>query len=339
VDGYPQRIGHQWRTTSLPDRPGPLAALMQTGTGWDAVSPTGVRWHLDVDGHRFPTLSPNGRYLGYLESADGPFVIRDLVAGERKVFPAVGVGDRAPNRLPDGGPSFWSPDSRHLAMRATQPAQPMTGMLVVSVDGSEYFGSDQFAASHDRLLAGWADPNTTVWLRGTVAEFDWLYGPTARAVGLHGIGPEAGMGDWSVAVSPDGQELVVLQPGPGTTLAQRFSLVSGDPVGEPASVSNVIPQCPLAWAGPDIALATSGSAVTTVAVTGGDPRPLAVVEPGLGSRCLAWASGALAGTPHGAVWGTSQAWIGWWWREAVAVSLLVAAASWYVVWLRRRLST
>jgi membrane protein DedA with SNARE-associated domain len=63
---------------------------------------------------------------------------------------------------------------------------------------------------------------------------------------------------------------------------------------------------------------------------------LAVVEPGLGSRCLVWAVRALAATPHGAPWGTSQSWLGWWWREVVAVSLLVAASVWYVVWLRRR---
>jgi hypothetical protein len=210
-------------------------------------------------------------------------------------------------------------------------------VLVVSVDGSEYFGSDQFAAGHNRLLAGWADPNTMVWLRGSIAEFDWLYGPTARVVGLHGIGPVAGLSDWGVAVSPDGQELVVLESGPFTTLAQRFSLVTGDPVGDRASVSDVVAHCPAAWAGSDVALSTTpGPEVTTVAVTSGDPRPLAVVEPGLGSRCLVWAADALGGTPHGAPWGTSQTWVGWWWREIVAVSALVAVLFWYVVWLRRR---
>ena len=107
--------------------------------------------------------------------------------------------------------------------------------------------------------------------------------------------------------------------------------------GDRALVSDVVSHCSVAWAGPDLALSTTpGSEVTTVVVTGGDPRPLAVVEPGLGSRCLVWATGALGGTPHGAWWGTSQAWVGWWWREIVAVSLLVGASIWYVVWWRRR---
>ena len=341
VDGYPGGIGHQWRIPALPDRPGPIAGLMLTD-GWYAVSPTGVRWSLSTAAGDQPTVSPDGRYVALLEAADGPYAIRDLVTGTRKVFPAVGLGAGSAYQLPSDSPKFWAPDGRHLAMRATQPARGLTGVLVLGVDGSEFFGSDEFTAGADRLLVGWAGPSALVWLRvasahAATVETDWLYGPTFGVVVLVPTQPWSlnNVTMWHMLVSPDGSSLVVLEPVGSETTVHRFSLTTGNELEPPAVTPRAVTRCAPTWVGSEVAIPVSlGANVDTALVTEQGIRPLVVIEAVIGSRCLVWATGALAGTRHGSPWDDSTY---FWWRELLVVCVLATSLG-YVVWrfLRRR---
>lgn len=125
VDGYPERIGHQWIIHDLPDAPGPMAALLDTHVGdsagsqtWLAVSATGGLWKVPVGTFEAagPTLSPSGRQLAYEASPEGPYMIQDLVNGRRQSF-AISSGmdiTAAPHWSVSESPTFWSKDEQHL---------------------------------------------------------------------------------------------------------------------------------------------------------------------------------------------------------------------------------
>ncbi len=136
VDGYPRRIDHQWLVRDMPNRPGPVAALLQVrgersrdmplGSGWYAVAADGHHWrlpqgreHLDT----YPTLSPNGRRIGFPVDDNGPFVVHDLVSGERVEFDEIGNGrslqeprEVNPFTVTSQSPGFWSPDGSKLLL-------------------------------------------------------------------------------------------------------------------------------------------------------------------------------------------------------------------------------
>ncbi|HYF74624.1 MAG TPA: hypothetical protein VD864_17475, partial [Nocardioides sp.] len=106
VDGYPSRIEKPWLLRDLPDRPGPLAAVLETGASeWLAASSDGDVWRVpqeDPSDSFPPALSADGRMIGYL-TGHTTYVLRDLVTGEETSFPE--VTDNAAIRSDEG--AWW----------------------------------------------------------------------------------------------------------------------------------------------------------------------------------------------------------------------------------------
>lgn len=223
VEGYPERIGHQWWVRDLPAKPGPMALLMQRVVHrdtydqpavWEAVSESGQRWRIPgvYGGYDdYPSLSPDGRRLAYLSGARGPYVIRDLVSGVVTTFPSVGpaVGTSERTYATQGqAPAFWSPDGQHVVMAGFRNEPSLSGRaLVLGIDGSVQL-------AHGRgFPAGWLDAQTVVWLapetyRGSKpvpvdVKFTDLSGRELRSVTLATpMRPASLHGQWSSAVSP-----------------------------------------------------------------------------------------------------------------------------------------
>jgi hypothetical protein len=122
VDGYPERIGRQWWVRDLPDRPGPLAAVLERTGDWYAVRADGHRWRLPEDerGIQVVALSDDGRLLGHLQAPHGPYVVHDVVSGRRTRFPDVkghlGITERSRFQVHAQTPARFSPDGRYLLL-------------------------------------------------------------------------------------------------------------------------------------------------------------------------------------------------------------------------------
>ena len=98
--GYPQRIAKPWHIGDLPAHGAPLAAVAfgshQPGSWdgwWYAVAQDGGLSHLPVATSFLdavvPSLSADGRLLGYRDQRSGHYVIRDVVSGQVTAFPRV----------------------------------------------------------------------------------------------------------------------------------------------------------------------------------------------------------------------------------------------------------
>lgn len=353
VTSYPQRIGHQWWVRDLPDRPGPIAGLIELSGGgtWHAMSSAGHRWRLPAHADEVPTVSPNGRYVGYLASRTGPYVIRDLVDGTTTEFGEITSGlnypsadNNAPSYLSGQAPSYWSPDGT----RVWVPAYPRSGNssgMVLGVDGtSQPVTRDEWPG----YMVGWNSDDQLVFAHWDSSDPDDEYGPVerylARALTTDGVvlgsvplnippGATPGLSQWAGAVSPDNASLS-LQLRPEETYEGRLhqlDLETGQLVAEPIGVDDDA-VCPLGWAGTEPTLPIwdieSDNAVTAV-VRDGTPEPIVVIEPGLGSYCVLWASDALAGGPRDGILDMSMGWWTWWWRELLAgfAVLLVGSAT------------
>ena len=362
VKGYPQRIGHQWLIDDLPARPGPLAALMQANmehpeiedfTGWYGLSETGHRWRLNVGGLRddnYPTISPTGRYLGYLAADAGPYVIHDLVTGQKTMFPLVGLSSAQTQYFVTGqSPSFWNPDGSRVALGGAVEPASNPGVVVLGVDGSFAFVENEEGTS----LAGWASDDALIWLTWPLTEMKlsadtevtahvWrLDGTHLWSVRLRPAHPWQGRlsGQWTGTGSVDGREILVLEDLIPATVIHRFSLTTGAESSEPVFVSEYGEPCAAVWVGSDVAVPVrygDPPHQTTALLRAGEKRQLAVVEPGIGGRCIVWATDALAGDAHGRLWGMSTSWLSWNWRETILVTLLLVAAIWTVLRMTRR---
>ena len=358
VHGYPQRIGHQWLVRGLPDRPGPAAGLMWRGAkadSWYVVSETGHRWHLPM-GRRvddaFPTISPDGRRLGYLVDALGPYVIRDLVTGARVEFPEIASGwglAQAKYQFSGQQPAFWTADGSRLALHASLRPTPggvgRAGALVLDVSGSL-----REVAGVNGSLAGFSGPDRLVWIprpeetpttpaTGLTALITTLDGTESRTVPLRFDTPwqaDDGPNQWSAVTSPDGEEVLIMEErGSDDAVVHRFSLRDGTEVGTTVTVS-IPPACGAGWADSTPAVATfdyTADNAATAMIDDGKARPIVVVEPGENVLCLVWASDALTGRAHGGLLGLATGWWSWWWRETLLallmVTVLVAALRWF----------
>jgi hypothetical protein len=368
VTAYPQRIGHQWWIRDLPDSPGPAAGLILIKPGGFAkpserhvVSPGGDRWRLmpySEDIH--PTISPNGRYVGYFASEAGPYVIHDLVNGERIDFPEVGTCSMSSPRplkpycLFAQAPSFWSPDGRNVLVSGTDRhdiGEWNWSVLVLGLDGSI---TNVKPNMPEAFAAGWASDSELVFVGNHDADPDQPVSPaqeiTATITDLAGsmvrsltFRPDAPWeidfgSQWDAIVSTSGKEIAV-----GRGRVQQFDLSDGRPIGIPVGTPRPYPNpaswhaCGLGWTNdaPTVPLWDEESSNSTTAVAhGGGLRPLVVVEPGVDSACFLWASDALSGEPRSGIFRLSTAWWTWWWREIVAALLLVGVP--LAGWLRRR---
>ena len=341
VDGYPERIGRQWWVRALPERPGPLAALLAEEFEWYGVRADGHRWRLPEVSHRtalWPALSDDGRLLAYLEQESGPYVVRDLLTGERIEFP--GVVEPAGADLESGilygqAPALFSPDGTRLLLPG--------GAAVLDLRSR----SVQLLRAQERLAAtlgvpaGWAGEDRIVWLRDggqpaaappveLRARTTDLRGRTTADVALVGT---TGLlvSQWSGVVQVEDGLLAVVPDDfyARDDLVRRFRLADGSAVGEPVPVDVGTP-CAGVW-GADGSLVVppggEGVAVATEVLPTGT-RTLTVAPPDDSWRCLVWARAAVDGEPHGGgLLGLRGAWWAWWWRELLLAAVLVPLAA------------
>jgi hypothetical protein len=362
VGGYPQRIGHQWWIRTLPDRPGPVAALVEAGPDdgpilWYAVTETGHRWRLPAPltgNDIYPAVSRDGRRIGYLLGDRGPYVIHDLVAGTRTEF--AGIGSNlwpivTAYYVAGQFPSFWSPDGRRVAQGAgSRDDSGSGGAVVLNVDGSVTFvpgGEGDAGKGH---LAGWVGSDALLWVKfppfgeitsgaTVVATVTGLDGQPRRTITLSPSSPWQGnfAGQWTGTASPDGRELLIIEDTPAGPTVRRFSLLDGRETADPASLPT-LGMCAAGWAGstPTVPIYDEVTAATAV-VHDGELRTVVAVEPSVGARCFIWAGEALSGEAHGGLLGTSTAWWTWWMREMAAALALAGAGVWAVRrWRRSR---
>ena len=349
VDGHPSRIDYPYWTRDLPDRPGPVAGVLDRvhhgdtsvdPLGWYAVSPTGRLWTLPGSENKYlPALSPDGTQLAYLDTRPGQgFEIRHLTTGGTTGI-SVGApddGSREPWRTAAQAPSFWSPDSRQLLVRAGPAAGNRSGgvdALVYSV-GLDNTTLVRLAGHESAYPIGWVSDRALAWLErrpaagGAADRVEVLVtdvrGRLQRTVHLRTAGDAASLDLASATVS--GQWLAVgSQTGRQGESIRMYSLlwtdfggsrtatVPGVPdaaSGCPASWGNDTLQVPASMSDRDAALVSSNGGVTILA----DPR--------LDLACSMWAEQALDGPAHGGLGGTifggSTSWLSWHWREIAA---------------------
>jgi hypothetical protein len=326
VDGYPERIGRQWWVRDLPDRPGPVAGVLESYS-WYAVRADGHRWRLPGDaGLQVPALSQDGRMLGYLAGTDGPYVLHDLVTGRRVVLEELYAGGLpGPGRiqLVVGPPGLWSPDARRLLLWSAE------GMLLVdAADGR--IGP----LAQPGLPLGWVADDRIAWLRVSGAG-EKLMPLTVRVTDLDGqvqseveLQGSTGLSTGSMALRPDEGELAVLTH---DDELHRFELPSGQLVQEPVQLETSF-VCGPSYS-PDGALVLSvspavGGPATVMEVTAAGPQPFTVAAPSVSAHCVHWAGDALTGPARGGgLLGTSDATWTWWWRELLLGALGLAGAA------------
>lgn len=360
VEGYPERIGHQWWVRDLPDAPGPLAGVMGRSTDDGppstreyvvAFSASGHQWRIPSEQSSYanrPTLSDTGRYLAYFPHArSGPFVIHDLVSGDKTVLeevtPHMGPHNR-PYTVHVQTPAFWSPDDSRVVLFSA--GGPPRSALLVTTDGHVRRVEGQGS------LVGWVDADHLAWRDsterpdGTVTGVSITVTDTAgqvvRTVDLDLPGViRDGLDQWSAVLSPDGDDVALLAGGAsGDAVLHRYSLEDGSAVIEPMPlfVPGLDEVCQLGWAGSRLVVPThpdsSSGALATLAQRG--VPPLVVADPLGDTECLTLAARAAAGEPHGGLFGTTAWWWTWWWREVLLAGAAVSALMWLARLLRRR---
>jgi hypothetical protein len=358
VNGYPQRIGHQWWRRELPDRPGPMAGIFvrspehpwgSSRDEWIAVSETGHQWLIPTaqdSGANAPTLSNTGRYLGYFPHYDrSPFVIHDLVSGHKTVLRNVSPHmSRSAHSIMVHvqTPAFWAPDdSRVLLFTVSGP--PNDNVLLTP-------GGEVDHVRGGRFPAGWVGSDRLAFMEYVEQDNGAIKSATITVVDTSGAvdrrvrldlprafrQTSSGMSQWSAATSPDGRSVAVLLDELAEASVYQFSLQDGRLLSGPAGVDGAADICPLGWRGaqPVVPTYPHDARGALAVLPGASPRALVVAEPGLGATCLMLASSAVQGEPHGGLLGTTTAWWSWWWREA-----LLAGAAVMLIWVVRRTAT
>lgn len=373
--GYPQRIGHQLLVTDLPDRPGPMAGLLQVRDSdeqsgdelsWQAVSPSGRRYSLPfVEGNMsetYPVISADGRRIAYYQSSFDRMIVRDLVSGVTWL-PNVGGPSRSG---PDGG--FTSRREHQLAMQSPGWFTPNNRFLALPTeDGPVVWdlrdGGGRVVPTMAQA-AGWLDDDTLIGR---------TVGATDRSAGDSGVevvawnrssGQTASLGrvefirppvdgafldgQWWGQVRGDGTLWVALV-GESDDIRRitGVSLPGLDPVDlAGATVPELrwnelqydpVGRVPLAWQGTTPVGVSSLFADRSVRpqLVDRSMRTVTALESSVDIDNVLWAEDALAGDPSFSIFGTSTAWWTWWWKELA----LAAGALGALIWWRRRRRT
>jgi hypothetical protein len=365
VRGHPSRIALPWWSRDLPPAPGLAAGVAELDSsspwgmlfeqGWYLVAPEGSLWRIPTDlrSGAAPSLSPNGRFLGYLQDGAG-YVIRDLVTGQVTSFPDLGSSDAASTRrwfVNGQSPSFWSPDSSQLLVRAAGrlPDEPFD--VVLGVDGSSR------RIGEPGYPAGWLGAATLVWLVTPEQAVDLgpdevmllvtdLGGSRLRDYQVALPGRGTGLNQWSAASTADGDSVLVSFATPDG-LRSLVLGVSSRTVRESAPVDTrgALERCQLTPATDRVSLATAAGGRVTVSTLGGGE--LLKTDPRLQVACLTLARDAVDGDPvrtladklaqggRLGLW-AEDSWVSWHLRElALGGGLpILAAVLWW--WRRRR---
>lgn len=348
--GYPAHVDDPWLLRDLPERPGPLSAVMELpGQEWLALSPDGEVWRVPQDDmiDSFPpALSDDGRMIGYLAGHE-TFVLRDLVSGEETRFDQVTDNGSVRSR-PDAwwmapqAPGFWSPDGTRLLVRGEpweDAGRDDVLGLVLGTDGSLVeVGTDLGAP------VGWLDDDTigTVFgdENGALLISAAVDGRVKRTVPLD-IARRAvrDLSQWSGALAPDRDRLVLVLHRGSSSLA-TFSTQDGSLLED--APSEVPQSCPPAWAGDRPAYVNGGDDDISLDTT--DGQRMIVVDPGLRPTCILVAGDALVGPRHEGLGARlfGDTWLSWHWQEVglgVLGALVLGAAGLAALrWRRRRVS-
>jgi hypothetical protein len=350
VDGYPERIGRQWWVRDLPDRPGPVAAILEGDGAPYVVRGDGHRWRLPAIqvGAQVAALSDDGRLLGSLQGFRGPYVVHDLVSGRRTRFPEVkghlGTVERSRFQVHAQTPARFSPDGRYLLLLGVYDEH-----LLLDVQAGTVRGLDRRAAGEGAVPVGWLDGGRLAWLvdrqfarpPADVVELvttDLRGRVLARRPLTPGHGPLPPVSQWTGAVSSDGQSLAVRDDADAQVEVRRFSVSSGRETAPPVP-AQAESGCALTWAGdaadPVVAAVPPAPvqgepSFQAVEVLASTTRPLTAVAPQLQGRCLIWAADALSGPSRGGglLGPVTDPWT-WWWKELLlgGLALVAAAAS------------
>ncbi|GAB3777965.1 TolB-like translocation protein [Nocardioides ungokensis] len=361
VDGHPSRIDYPYWTRDLPERPGPVAGVLErvshAGTadqplGWFAVSPTGNLWHLPGSNNNFtPAISPDGTRLAYLDTRPGRwFEIRDLREGSTT---SIDIGDNPDSREPwllrGQSPLFWSPDSsRLLAPVYAAKHNRQRGVDALVLDDR---GATEVRRPRTReavMPVGWVSDSSLAWLvwhetKGTVdaarVQVTDDHGRLQRTVRLdvgRGVGD---LSQWAGVVSPDGRTLALGATAQEHRTAVHFyDLTTGRLRSTMPGVPDAAGVCLPSWGDGTLQVPTENSLRDTVLRSiNGSTTILA--DPRLGAGCSLWATDALDGPAHaglgGTIFGDSTSWLSWHWREIAAGAAGGLALLGLLVGLRR----
>jgi hypothetical protein len=333
VSGYPKEIGPQWPVLDLPKKPGPIAALLPSDTGYWAVSATGHRWTVPGAGGGgiYPALSPDGRWIAYLDGSHGRFVLRDLVSGRVRTVPGIGEDendDPLPFWIPPETPLVFSADDRYLAFTAVRG-----GVVVVDVAAAKVVATPPRVGGE--WVAGWSG-DRLVTASSTTAGLMSVSGHRTD-VTLHPTTPLTSISQDSAAVAPDGTLVFLGRNSSGRQVVTRFALPSGQQRGAPSPVPSTDIVSPFTVS--DRVYfghrdpATGGSSLLAVDVAGRASTAVRV-NPQVTDRDGIWAGQALSGKARArprldrlSAWVLGHGtWVGW----CVALFLLTLVVAWQV---------
>ena len=363
VTSYPQRIGHQLVVTDLPSRPGPMSGLVlreggDEGRTWEVVSPTGRRYGLPLAAGASadiqPVMSGDGRRVSYYQPQFDRMVVHDLTTGASWL---VDVGE--PQRT---APSAEPQRARSIQMNQQSPGwfSPSGGQLALSTAQGPYvieMRTDKRVLVPGMQAAGWLDEDRLVGRvievdpDGSLAErevvvvvWDRRTGRTTRlgAVDLtRAPVPVHTFGQWWGAVRVDRTLWITAYNDGSRSWLGGFSLDDLSPVdfkGEgTADAWNEVESTDFGtwWMGTSpIGLVTyEGGLEVRPTSLGDSPAPAIAIERSLGVQRIVWSENALNGKPSFTLFGTSNAWWAWWWKE---IALVMAGVGLLVRWRRRR---
>lgn len=366
ITAYPQRVGHQWFVRDEDGSGGPASGLLQADLDWYVVRPSGELRALPPSATDvYPTLSADGRYLGYLTAGEGPYVVRDLAAGTAVEYPVVGTDPGAGSAsakvsygLSSQYPSWFAADGR-LVLSASTGDAGQFGALVLSPDGTA-----RFLPGIGGLIAGWLSDREILTVTTSETSDDRLGpGVIPQLVHLHAIDvvtgsardlprlrttrPFAYVSQWSVSISPDRSLVSILDTDLTSGTLSLFRPGTGEPVAVPGASTaddgrlqvGESSSCALSWQGATPAWFTNlyvGGESAQRLVAAGGAAPLVVVDPYLGATCLTMAPSALGGSASWTPFGRADALLIWWWQEIVAAVVVVGVVVWFRRWRSRR---
>lgn len=329
IQGYPQRLGFVRPAPALPEKPGPLAAVVRDNNFGNSIylvaEQRGKLWD---SGYTMtaPALSPDGtRLLGLLDGDQPTMQLHDLTTGQVREFDVMPPLRGNINLLEPR----WSPDGTLVLLTVDRGRWEQT--LLVDVRAG-----DVAILARRALGAGWLSADEVVLVHPATKRHDLvaldvevrsLRTGTSRRTSLV---PEVPWGadtsiSANVSLSPAGR-LLVMEGGTKQTpspVALFFDPLTGRQL-EAREVADAT-GCTIAWRGEDPVVPTKrqGEPAGSVVVTSAGLRPLIAIHPRQQSFCITLAADAITGRPTPALFGTSGAWWTWYARPLGAVGLVL----------------